>query len=578
MYGNPRLPTPSFTGRFLSSLASTTIPMHFTNCPKIDLWRLLIDRLILFHPAAVCVCSFSGFSHHPESCLLPLDDERFLFSNILAFAIALPLSLQQNTTPLAALTSARPQQPQPIGTKKRRLLKLVSADMEGMSRIASTLLFVRHGATARSVGLSDDDSDGGGRQQCVAVPTECTYEMLSVYDPLSAAAMAVQDTRPHIYVVPPDSIQALVDDDRVPFWRELVFPKKAYALRSPAAVLRTNLSSSLSCARSGPPPSSVTIGSPTPSTAPSVIATFNESLQILKRIAPKVWPGPVLIYVKVREPLPGLTVTRPASSLAASSPLQQQRHRHDSGIGYYTSESDVEHYIVLRSPSHPLTVRVCQEFAKASSTLASSPRLNPVSTPSSSPMAPHPGKQLGCATTARCPMLLSKSESSSSLGSKTRSCTSLAALVSGSGSLLIGWPLLQQQQSSPALYVTSASQVDDCAAAAVVLNGEERREMFVVPTCEYAQPCTCSVWLDPDRRVVRIRNGTTNRSGGSSSRSTVSGIQSPKAPGPVMLSAAVLSHAVRSSSCKSATTTAKERVMLAVLLKWNVVSDAKCKP
>jgi tRNA A37 threonylcarbamoyladenosine synthetase subunit TsaC/SUA5/YrdC len=68
------------------------------------------------------------------------------------------------------------------------------------------------------------------------------------------------------------------------------------------------------------------------------VCSFSETHQVLQRLSSKLWPGPVLIYVAL-------------DTESTVSPLLQ------------TERSNVA-YVALRSPCHPLAVKVCQEYER----------------------------------------------------------------------------------------------------------------------------------------------------------------------------------------------------------------------
>lgn len=165
------------------------------------------------------------------------------------------------------------------------------------------------------------------RKECVAIPTECTYEMIHPFQ-YSTTASVVMSTNtqpspqlPHYVYIPSVSIF-----DTCPFWKH-VLPKKSYAIRK----------------------------EPTSTTA--IVSTFNESVHVLRRLSRKCWPGPILIYVQVSQPIDGLTVTVPALTNSNRSIPEQRPH-------CYTNESNVQHYIAIRKPCHPLSRKVCSEYYK----------------------------------------------------------------------------------------------------------------------------------------------------------------------------------------------------------------------
>ncbi|GAX24714.1 hypothetical protein FisN_4Hh272 [Fistulifera solaris] len=172
---------------------------------------------------------------------------------------------------------------------------------------------------------------------------------------------------PHVYLLP-----TALDG---PFWRQC-FPKRPYAVKSKdGEVLAAH--------------------------------AFNEAQQLLRLLANKVWPGPLLIHVAMDRSFPeSLTV-----------------HRHG------------KRYLSLRALCHPLAVKVHQEYHAKNA----------------------------------------------------------------DDQLLVGVALRQDPSRSDGPYITDSNQVDFGIS---VLNGEERKEIFAVPTCEYGEPCSTSLWLDASRRVV----------------------------------------------------------------------------
>lgn len=214
---------------------------------------------------------------------------------------------------------------------------------------------------------------------------------------------------------------------------------------------------------------------------------FNETQQVLRLLASKIWPGPVLIYVAVERLVPGLTVTRHG-----------------------------KHFLGLRSLCHPLMVKVHQEYQTSQQVPLQSKESN--SNDIVEPLSPSYGN--------RCPR---------SPGSSSRSTKDVA--------LLVGLAL----QDDRASYVTKAAQV---GPDKVVLNGEDTREIFAVPPCEYGKPCPHSLWLDSSRRLVILSNPGGTAATHFSSHHLLQVLRNRKPP-----------------------KTDKDRVIQAVLNKWNVIEE-----
>jgi hypothetical protein len=226
------------------------------------------------------------------------------------------------------------------------------------------------------------------------------------------------------------------------------------------------------------------------------VCSFSETHQVLQRLSTKLWPGPVLIYV-------ALDVE------STVSPLLQ------------TVRGNVP-FVALRSPCHPLAVKVCQEYER-------------------------------CVDQHRD-------------GDSTNNDLS---------AVLVGLPLLSSSSngSSSNEYVTLANSVGDSAVASTVdcvLDGEERREIFAVPTCEHGRPWPVSLWINGrDRQVTILDNSSA------SSSDNLPGL--PNLSQPALNVEGVL-QTVRSRHTSSTSTRSKkspkalfrDRMVQAILSKWTV--------
>lgn len=111
---------------------------------------------------------------------------------------------------------------------------------------------------------------------------------------------------------------------------------------------------------------------------------------------------------------------------------------------------------------------------------------------------------------------------------------------------LMGWPVVvmnNDKYTPNNNYVTTAANVRH----GMVLNGEERREILSVPTCQVPMDQVATIYIDADRRTVAVHNGTDI-----SLRSTV-------------------------TQMSTSNNNNKERVVQALLLKWTVVRLEKAR-
>ena len=217
---------------------------------------------------------------------------------------------------------------------------------------------------------------------------------------------------------------------------------------------------------------------------------FNETAAILRLLAAKMWPGPVVMHVAVAP--------------------NNNNHNVDALAGL-TIQRNGKTYLALRSLCHPLMVKVYQEYLKKTSLMmtTSSPSTTTATTntstnssssgnsvPEDQPHSPPPPARDSSASSSNgggggrdSPLTPN--------GSKIRRLS-----LQQSQYLLVGTALaVEQEQKQTKQYVTTATQVP---SGTMVLHGEERREIFAVPTCEYGCPSPISLWLDATERCVVV--------------------------------------------------------------------------
>lgn len=250
----------------------------------------------------------------------------------------------------------------------------------------------------------------------VAIPTESTYETLVPYDKTDKVVQDLQTSTNNPNCIPYIHVNEKIES----IWLQSYLPSRHYAVRAE----KKNVHS---------------------------ICEFSESRIVLQRLAAKLWPGPVLMYIAVDEST-HLTV-------------------HNKG----------QEYLTLRCPCHPLSIKLRNEFATLDT---------------------HP---------------------------------------------LISLPLMDEDG-----YVCEASGVSSRNVRSV-LNGEERREFFSVPTCEYGRPWPVSIWVSSSDRQVRIVGTTVPHARQHSPPLTIPQVTAALGIGP--------------------TKTIKDRMVQAVLAKWRVTKE-----
>jgi tRNA A37 threonylcarbamoyladenosine synthetase subunit TsaC/SUA5/YrdC len=300
----------------------------------------------------------------------------------------------------------------------------------------------------------------------LAMPTECTYEMVLLTSPVTTkhnidALSPAETTRehqqqPHIYI-PADA--KVLEKSRL--WTKRYTPVKSYGILNKD-------------------------GSKT-------IASFNEAVLVLQAISPCIWPGPCCVYFPVARPVVF------AKRIRASCPIVLLPNTNDACNGGQ-QRPQTQHYVKLRSPRHPLAIRMCHELGynlSRSLALSSCSALNSNSVAASTTTQEDHGNNDKLRTK-------SNASAGSSVNSSPRGGGGCGSLASSSSSaekhrLLVGYTLQQQPDGAP---VTESSQVPMSSMHA--LNGEdETYEALRVPTCkEYVSRGSCWIVLDVHRRTI----------------------------------------------------------------------------
>lgn len=186
----------------------------------------------------------------------------------------------------------------------------------------------------------------------------------------------------------------------------------------------------------------------------SVMCRFNENMEVLERLANKLWPGPILI----RLGLPSNSPWTQTPFVVESRPPRIDEN--DPNINHH--EMVYNNFVSLRCPRHPLAVKARKDVASNENSLLIS-------------LPVHHSPQ--------SPITATPSHSSSLDANDTN-----------------GSP-------APLSFCTRARQV---VSRMAVLDGEDCREVFHVPTCEYGRPCESVLWVDGRQRVVTVQSASQN--------------------------------------------------------------------
>lgn len=270
----------------------------------------------------------------------------------------------------------------------------------------------------------------------VAIPTECTYEAcLAVRMPIRQNAMHSLAGFLQRWMQQMHQLSNICRDPKSPHPHATVDP---YCVVTPGgelkrhAVLREVFTPKLYALR------------PSDAEKDAVVYRFNETMEVVQRLAGKLWPGPILFKV----------------GLSSSSPWTETPFVVESRPPRMNGENDPDnqaspyrHFITLRCPRHPLAVKARKHVSSDVNSLLVS-----------------------------LPIALSHSQDSSPVPKDDE---------------------ISKNEEVSSGFCTQARQV---ASRMAVLDGEDCREVFHVPTCEYGRPCDAIVWIDGRQRMIMVQS------------------------------------------------------------------------
>lgn len=263
----------------------------------------------------------------------------------------------------------------------------------------------------------------------------------------------------------------------------------------------------------------------TPNTQKLYAASFSESREAFLRLASKLWPGPIAIYTRVRT-FGGDDVSPKLSASTSMASLTSLQSIGDSMYGGNLSPSiakmailpesvlipatqllpirggegnevDDRQFVGLRCPSHPLSRKILNEIYHNPARLNTSPSTDSI-------------------------ISMSSLDNSSCGNSRVRSSIAVVGsrvhgLPSTSGSLNshhvttaadVGQSMAAMMQSS-----SLGSNRQENKARLFIVDGEDNRESFSVPTCQYGKPHHVSLAIDGDNKTIYLIRHDTEAHG-----------------------------------------------------------------
>ena len=301
--------------------------------------------------------------------------------------------------------------------------------------------------------------------------------------------------------------------------------------------------------------------------APHKPVAFHEGYQVLLRLATKVWPGPICMYLSTTSS-PSTTPSLPSCVLRSL---------------------DNATFVALQYPSHPLTTRMLQQvYKKKAGANYKKQQQQPPTTHqqqqhnSTKKMVvistPAINTQRYYLTTAKA-VVDHYTKSDLQFSQKMHPCRGADTTTSDNMSVT----------AMTTTTTTSTSKKMHQNAMIHVLQGEDRMEWLSAPTCTYGKPSGTSLWIHTNTRTVYMVGDISQDApaavvtskqllhamnecggfGGSSSSSSSTILQTPT----TLLTGNCSTKAVEDDVAMTEHAKYRSRVITAVLRKWKVVDQ-----
>eukprot|EP00522_Entomoneis_paludosa_P011932 CAMPEP_0172439536 /NCGR_PEP_ID=MMETSP1065-20121228/490_1 /TAXON_ID=265537 /ORGANISM="Amphiprora paludosa, Strain CCMP125" /LENGTH=638 /DNA_ID=CAMNT_0013188231 /DNA_START=327 /DNA_END=2243 /DNA_ORIENTATION=+ len=443
------------------------------------------------------------------------------------------------------------------------------------------------------------------QNKIVAIPTECTYEActtLQATEPTQDIATAAQDWAYRIKqlrqasrssssnATTSTSLYCYVPRSASSPWLYDCFPPRKFAIRS------SSLNNS----------STTTADKPPKPTGMPKVHVFNESQEVLQRISRHVWPGPVTIHVAV--PSPNGTPSAGASRYYPFwSQLTTRTHPPSRSLSSTLSEGEADSsapssavpcpYLTLRCPRHPLAMKAAQQHhaTQHAQRRGSASKPEPLQQQDNGqPTTPPPNQTKPFSILVGFPIVRSQQQQQQSCPATPNDSNN----ENNESSFCCTSIQVQRQQEESSKRLSTKQSRSKISA---VLDGENQRELFAVPTCEYGEPWQTQIWIHgPSRTITVVQprsslsfaatispspppetgNPTVTTPSGSSSNNLSVSAASPWSPAASVgqlatslesrIKGALRQRAPQTPRGGPGISKAKERVVQATLSKWKI--------
>jgi Telomere recombination len=157
------------------------------------------------------------------------------------------------------------------------------------------------------------------------------------------------------------------------------------------------------------------------------------------------------------------------------------------------------------------------------------------------------------------------------------------SLSSGSERIVVGVPTSHRNQDDSLHYLTKADDVcyhycsmlcpASSSTSVHVLDGEDKRELFAVPTCQYGMPSPTSLWIDDSIRTIYLRGTKDGPEDTIFSSSLPSLVSITQALELIQNDIPTTSSDPQNSQSLDERRKHRNRVVAAVLRKWKVIDQ-----
>jgi len=336
----------------------------------------------------------------------------------------------------------------------------------------------------------------------------------------------------------------------------------------------------------------------TPNSHKLQAANFSESREAFLRLASKFWPGPVVIHVQARmlgeEEMPVVShlSQKPASSSSITSipSLPSMGDLVSAGSSNTGSRASISvpvlpmtalipgreketYFIRMQCPSHPLPRKILNEVYRGTS-LSNSPPISVSQHPSSDSLGSVSSADDNLSGESKSTQYKASSPKNGRVHSNIAvvGCMVHTLKSSANNRANDGATTAKDVDKIMTDFVRSAPSINQHEGSQdgiYIVDGEDNRESFSVPTCQYGKPHPDSLVIDGDNRTIHLmRRGPIAK--GSARGTTKEALLTKKIVYRALLEPVSLANRQTFIKKKKGDDTSIDRVITAVLSRWKI--------